>query len=305
MSKATDVIDKLKSNKRGYNYLRYPLNVGSYATQNILLININAISGSHFNATRAGKYKQVEGETPVVQQAGSNSLAEKMSGNNVRIDTSIALHMPANIETSYRSNWNASNLGTIGAIMDAWTGVGDLSEMSTWENMWNTSKEALPEILALTGIKMLDTLPGKIKDSYLWANQMVENPYVEVLFEGVSNRTFNFTFKFMAKSVEEQEMVRKIVDTLKFHRAPEKKLSKSNLYWSYPSTFDLTFLTKHGTENKWLFKISTCAMTDLNVQYGGENHFASHEDSSPFMTKITMGFTELSVLDKSLIKQGF
>jgi hypothetical protein len=305
-SKAQSVFDKLDGSKRKYNFLKYPLDVGTDATQNIMLININAISGSSFSSSGAGKYRTVEGDVPVVQQKGSNSLARKMGGNNVRIDTAIALHMPPTIETSYQSTWNASNLGTFGAIMDAWTGTGDLSEFSSWKSMWESSKEALPEVLALTGVKVADSiLPGKIKDSYLWANQMVENPYVEVLFEGVSNRTFTFTFKFIAKSAEEQVMIKKIIDTLKFHRAPEKKLSKSNLYWSYPSTFDITFLNKQGQQNNWLFKISTCALTDLNIKQGGENHFASFEDGSPFMTVVTMSFIELSVLDKSLIKQGF
>jgi len=304
-SKAQSVFDKLSGSKRQYNMLKYPLDVGTDATQNIMLININAISGSSFSSSAAGKYRKVEGDVPVVQQRGSNSLARKVGGNTVRIDTAIALHMPTNVETSYQSTWNTSNLGTMGAIMDAWTGSGDLTEFSSWKNMWETSKEALPEILKLTGVKVADSvLPGKIKDSYLWANQMVENPYVEVLFEGVSNRTFTFTFKFIAKSANEQKAIKEIVDTLKFHRAPEKKLSKSNLYWSYPSTFDITFLNKTGQQNNWLFRISTCAMTDLNVKQGGESHFASFEDGSPFMTVITMSFVELEILDKARIKNG-
>lgn len=305
-SKAKGVFDKLNSNKRQYKMFRYPLEVGSEATKNIMLININAISGSNHNASAAGSYRAVTGETPRVQQKGSNSLSRKMGANTVRIDTAIALYMPNTVESSYNSKWNTSELGTMGAIMDAYSGVGDLTEFSSWKQMWETSKEALPEILKLTGVKVADAvLPGKIKDSYLWANQMVENPYVEVLFEGVSNRTFTFTFKFIAKSKREQDEIKKIIDTLKFHRAPEKKLSKSNLYWSYPSTFDITFLDKTGQENKWLFKISTCALTDFNVKHGGDSYYSSYEDGAPFMTTISLSFTEMEVLDKARIKQGY
>lgn len=302
-TKTQTLFGKLGSNPRGYKFLKYPVNVDTEATQNILLININAISGSSY----AGKqYRVVEGDTARVQQKGSNSLSRGFNNNTVRIDTAIALHMPSTVQASYQSNWGASELGTVGAIMDAYNGTGDLTQFDTWKHMWNQSKDALPEILKMTGVKVADAvLPGKIKDSYTWANQMIENPYVEVLFQGVSNRTFNFTFKFVAKSQSEQLMVKQIIETLKFHRAPEKKMGGNNLYWSYPSTFDLSFLKKNGQENEWLFKISTCALTELTISQGAESHFASHADGSPFSTIITLGFTELEVLDKKRILQGF
>jgi hypothetical protein len=295
--------DKLASGKRQYKFLKFPLDVDTEATQNIMLININAISGSQY----AGKqYKVIEGDEARIEQKGSNSLARHFSGNTVRVDTAIALHMPPSIQTSYQSTWNASDLGIAGAVMDAWGGSGDMTSFEGWKNAWNTSKEALPEILKMTGVKVADAvLPGKIADAYTWANQMVENPYVEVLFKGVSNRTFNFTFKFIPRSLAEQIAIKEIVDTLKFHRAPEKKLNMSNLYWSYPSTFDIQFLKKNGQENEWLFKISTCALTDFNVQQGSDSHYASFADGSPFSTTISLSFTELEVLDKNRILQGF
>lgn len=302
-SRLKNLGSKLDKGKRKHKILKFPTNVDIDATQNIMMININAISGSSF----AGKqYRVVEGEQARVEQKGSNSLSKHFSGNTVRVDTSIALHMPATIQSSYQSNWNTSNLGLAGAAIDAWKSMGDLTEFETYKNIFNVGKEVLPEILTLTGVKVVDTfLPGNIKDAYTWSNQMVENPYVEVLFESVSNRTFTFTFKFIPRSQSEQKVIKEIVDTLKFHRAPEKKLARANLYWTYPSTFDITFLNKRGQENEWVFKMSTCALTDLNVQYGAESHFGSFEDGSPFSTTITMNFLELEVLDKQRILDGF
>lgn len=295
--------DKLNNGKRKYTFLKFPLDVDTEATQNIMLININAISGSQY----AGKqYKVVEGDEARIEQKGSNSLSRHFSGNTVRVDTAIALHMPPSIQSSYQSNWTVSELGVAGAVMDAWGGSGDMTSWEGWKGAWGATKEALPEILKMTGVKMADAiLPGKIADAYTWANQMVENPYVEVLFKGVSNRTFTFTFKFIPRNNAEQVAIKKIIDTLKFHRAPEKKLNLSNLYWSYPSTFDIQFLKKNGQENEWLFKISTCALTDLSVQQGSDSHYASFEDGSPFSTTITLSFTELEVLDKNRILQGY
>lgn len=302
-TKSQRLEEKLKGNKRKYNYLKFPLDVDTDATQNIMLININAISGSKYNGVQ---YRKVDGENSVVSQRSSNSLSRHFKDNTVRIDTSIALYMPQNIQSSYQSNWSTTDLGTTGAIVDAWNSFGDISDFNSWKNAWNVGKEVLPEIMKMTGIKVADALlPGKIKDAYTWANQIVENPYVEVLFNGVSNRSFSFTFKFIPKSKEEQIAIKKIEDTLKFHRAPERKENFKNLYWAYPSTFDIMFLKKNGQENEWLFKISTCALTDFSVQKGGDSHFASFEDGSPFSTTMTLSFTELEVLDKQRILQGF
>lgn len=295
---------KLKGGKRNHKLLQFPLDVTTSATQNIMLININAISGSKF--ANGNQYTVEEGTEAVNEQKGSTSLARHFKGNTVRIDTSIALYMPPSLQTTYQSNWATTDLGLSGAVVDGWKGMGDLTSMADWKNNWNTAKENLPSILAMTGIKMADTILGNgIKPAYLWANQTLENPYTEVLFNGVTNRTFSFTFKFIPKSRNEQLMIKQIIDTLKFHRAPEKKSNDINLYWSYPSTFDISFLKKDGTVNDWVFKISTCALTDLSIQQGSDSHFASYDDGSPFSTSITLSFTELEVLDKSRILEGF
>lgn len=295
--------EKMSKGKRKYKILKFPQDIDIEATQNIMLININAVSGSKY----AGKkYNVVQGEEAVVEQSGSNSLSRKFSGNTVRIDTAIALYMPPGISTSYQSNWQTTELGAAGAIIDAFTGIGDLSNFQTYQDIWNTGKAVAPEYLAMTAAAVASALtPFNVKDAATFYRQSVLNPYVEVIFNGVNNRTFSFTFKFIPRSQEEQLVVKDIIDTLKFHRAPEKKISGVNSIWSFPSTFDISFLKKNGQVNEWIFKISTCAMTDLQIQHGSDNGFSTFEDGSPFSTSITMSFTELEVLTKERHLQGF
>lgn len=294
--------DKLGSSKRKYNFLKFPLDVDTNATQNIFLININAQSGSKYEGKQ---YRVVTGEAKV-EQAGSNSLSRKFSGNTNRIDTAIALYMPPQIQTNYQANWKSSELGAIGAAIDAFTGIGDLTQFKTYQDIWNTGKAIAPEYIGMTAAAVAQALtPFNVKDAATFYRQSVLNPYVEVIFEGVTNRTFTFTFKFIPRSQEEQLAVKKIIETLKFHRAPEKKYSGVNSIWRFPSTFDISFLNKNGQENNWLFKISTCAMTDLNIQQGSDSHFATFEDGSPFSTTVTMSFTELEVLTKERHLEGY
>lgn len=293
---------KMGNEKRKYKIYKFPQDLDLEATQNIMLININAVSGSKYVGS---KYNAVAGEEAKVEQTGSNSLSRKFAGNTTRIDTAIALYMPPGIGSSYQSNWSSVELGAAGAIIDAFTGIGDLSNFSTYKDIWETGKSVAPDYLAMTAASIASALtPFNVKDAATFYRQSILNPYMEVIFNGVSNRTFNFTFKFNPRSRSEQEVIKTIVDTLKFHRAPEKKKANVNSLWSFPSTFDISFLKKNGQVNEWLFKISTCALTDFNVQYGDGNS-ATFEDGSFHSTTISLAFMELEALTKESHEQGY
>ena len=302
-SKLKTLSAKMGNGKRKYTFLKFPQEIDLEATQNIMLININAVSGSKY----AGKeYKEVEGEEAEVEKSGSNSLSRKFSGNTVRIDSAIALYMPPGLQTTYQSNWSNTELGAAGAMIDAFTGIGDLSNFQTYKDIWNTAKDVAPDYLGMTAAAIASALtPFNVKDAATFYRQSILNPYMEVIFNGVSNRTFSFTFKFIPRSRSEQETIKQIIDTLKFHRAPEKKKSNVNSLWNFPSTFDISFLKKDGQVNEWLFKISTCALTDMTVQQGSEGSYNSFEDSSPFSTTMTLQFTELEALTKERHLEGF
>lgn len=302
--KIQKIYERLDHNKRQYNILRFPEDIDVNGSYNVMFININAVSGSKY----AGKeYKIVDGEgtTPRYQESSSGSLARKLKGLTKRIDTSIALYIPNSIETSYGADWTSSDLGAVGAVFDAGTGVGDLTTAQGWKDVWDAAKIIAPEALLNTVTGAAQSLTGvNLNDAKNAYNRTVPNPYTEVLFNGVNNRTFSFTFKFIPKSQKEQQQIKKIIDSLKFHRAPEVKFGQVNNYWLFPSEFDITFLNR-TEENKYLFKVSTCVMTNMSVSQGGDSHFATHADGAPFQTEMTLEFMELELLTKERMEEGY
>jgi len=303
MSISSSMYKRLNNNKRGnYSVLAFPQDIDINGTQNVMFININVVDGSKY---AGAEYTIVDNEVPVYQQKTSGSLARKMSGLTKRIDKSVALYIPNNIQTTYGADWSASNLDTIGVMFDAATGIGDLSNIQTWKDMWDAAKTVAPEALLNTLAGATQTLTGlNTADAKQMYTRSVANPYTEVIFNGVQNRTFSFTFKFIPKSQEEQNIIREIVDLFKFHKAPEIKYGNVNNYWLFPSEFDISFLNK-GASNEYLFKISTCAMTNMTVNYGGDNNFSTYTDGSPFYTELTLEFMEMEVLSKERHKEGF
>jgi hypothetical protein len=308
-TKIQKLTEKASRSKRQQEVLRFPPDLETKGHGNIIRFNINVPSGSKYLGGAYGSPAGVDPATgkpatPRYMQSNSTSLARRFSENSVRIDTTIDLFMPAELTTSYNSNWNTSEIGVVGAGAEAAAGISNISNWDDAAQAWSTLKSSAGQAMANTLAGTVQALtPFNVKDLATLATNTQSNPYIEVLFEGLENRTFTFTFKMVPRNQKEQETVRQIVKTFKFHRAPENKIQGSSQYWLFPSTFDIMFLHKNK-ENPWIYKISTCAMTSFEVNHSPDGQFSAHDDGSPFATTITMSFVEMEQLTKDRIDSG-
>ena len=309
-TQAQVIADKIQTPSRIQTVLRFPQDLDTIGHGNVIRFNINVPSGSKYLGSEYGSAAGVDPSTgkpatPRYMESNSGSLARRFSGNSVRIDTTIDLYMPAKIDTTYSSRWNMTELGVTGTAADAAKGLAGIENWDEGAAVWETVKQSVPEIAANTVAGTIQALsPINAKDLKAVVTNTVSNPYMEVLFEGVDNRTFSFSFKMIPRNEQEQRTIENIVKQFKFHRAPEVKYSGNNQYWVFPSTFDITFIHKNR-ENPHLFKISTCALTSFSVDHSPEGQYSAHADGSPFATTITLEFTEMESLTKDRIKEGY
>ena len=70
-----------------------------------------------------------------------------------------------------------------------------------------------------------------------------------------------------------------------------------------PSMFDIQYMYKTN-ENQNLNKIGTSVLTKVDVEYGGDR-YVSHEGGVPQTTKLTLNFTELEIVTKDRIAEGY
>jgi hypothetical protein len=136
------------------------------------------------------------------------------------------------------------------------------------------------------------------------------NPYLEFLFKGVNARTFNMEFTFTPKNEKEARSARNIINLFKFHQMPE--YNRDNVlgeFYLYPSEFDI-YIFGTNTENKFINKFSTSALTSCTVSYNGSGqHSFFREDSelgaSPTVTHLALQFSELELMTRQRISQGY
>ena len=133
---------------------------------------------------------------------------------------------------------------------------------------------------------------------------VIENPNLELLFNGPALRTFQFTVRFTPRSGSESIRVRQIIRTLKERSSVKKGVALGglnnigdNLLLGTPDVFQLRYMRAGSRSSiKGLNKFKTCALTNISVDYSGEaGRWAAYAaDSQPITTLVTLGFAELT-----------
>ena len=228
--------------------------------------------------------------------------------NTRRISDSIAIYLPPNVEDSTTANYNDSKTGIAGFLVATGAAAmgGDAKKIAeslvagTEGILKDQTARAIGAVGELAGAEGAEQLVKK-------AFGEADNPYMEVLFDSMSLRTFTYNFNFAPKSEKEAEEVSKIIQLFRFHMAPELRPGV-NRFLGLPSQFDLhyMFLSSAGqsSENNFYNRIARCVLQDCKVNYT-PNGVKSFEDGGPTATTMTLTFKEIELLTKDKINEGF
>ena len=231
----------------------------------------------------------------------------------------IALPMPSNIQDSNSVSYEAGNLNNLAA-----TGLGIASDLigtnifdlkstrSTIQNLSNTlvgerdaegklknkdkpgilnneTVELVKKALAAQAINVfganvsLDSLLARSEGKIL-------NPNMELLFNNVTLRTFRFSFKMTPRDDREATSIKSIIRSLKKNMAA--KNVGTGLFLQTPNIFELQY-KKGNKPHPFLNLFKPCALSDMSVNYTGENVYATYADGTPLSMVMTLTFKEL------------
>lgn len=246
------------------------------------------------------------------------------------LKTAVALYLSDKPSSSYKAYWKDADIGAI-ASQPFQTAASKLSDSITQlgASVRNLSPEGLFDAFKGVGSAVGSALSGlgEAGAAYFLKNAnkgpigalgdieglvssglgVAVNPYTVQLFRNMGFRTFTFSYVFLPKNEAEYRQVQDIVKTFKTYMHPTKKAN--GIFLGYPGEFEIQYFYK-GIPNEHLFKISGCALTDLKVDYGG-NEFITFKPTgtlsggAPSEITLSMSFTELEILTEDRIREGY
>lgn len=236
-----------------------------------------------------------------------------------RIKSAISLYIPNDdIRFKTSADWNKESLtargGGLTTKLHLAQDVMSLARSSV-ENARNgygkySTGKTTSAMMAPWAIELVQTGMEKFfnfgKDDFLLGSfGFAINPNYLVLYKGLGLRDFSFKFVFVPSNQQEALNVRNIIKTFRFHAAPEVFNAQhgSARFHVAPSTFDIEFFYKNN-ENTKIPKISTCALTNIDVNYAPHS-WTTFVDGMPVMTEMQLHFQEMELITKDKINQGF
>ena len=250
----------------------------------------------------------------------SNSVTDvsSLQSNKATVlvdDGNILLPMPSNISDSNSVSYDADSMNSIAA-----TAVGLTEEMMTGvtfdknfvTSITNTADSVMGQVgefignnttlksyatkaLAAQAVNIfganvsLDSLLARGDGSIL-------NPNMQLLFKSPTLRTFRFSFKLAPRNPREATEVKAIIRSLKRNMAPrttgEQVSDGTGVFLQTPNMFKLRY-RKGNKDHPFLHRFKDCALSDMSVQYTGDNVYATYADGTPVSMILNLTFKEL------------
>ena len=124
---------------------------------------------------------------------------------------------------------------------------------------------------------------------------MILNSNLELLFSGVTLRTFPFSINFSPRNSRESAEVLSIIKALKSSMAAKKNASQGQggIFLRAPDVFQLRYL-HNGKDHPFLNRIKDCALTAMSVNYTNSGTYATYDDGTPVSIRMNLTFKELN-----------
>ena len=220
-----------------------------------------------------------------------------------RVSSAIALYMPQQILTAYQSKYEEDDISIAaetagGAILSAMSGGGFKGVAGT---LGAGAEEGVRSVLQ-KGAAL--AAPGSQALMAIHQGKVI-TPKMELMFRSVGRRSFSYEFNFIPKSEKEAIEVEKIVFEFKMQMSADFAGGgvQGQRRMTIPSTFDIEYMYK-GQGNSHLHKISTCVLEKMDVTYGGDK-FVAYAGGRPQSTKISLKFSEMEIITKKRVEEGY
>jgi hypothetical protein len=233
---------------------------------------------------------------------GSRTAFKSGKGDYKSLKETIFLPIPSNIQDGNSVSYADDTLDSLTANVynSIKSGVGQDQNLGAGAAITETLTGALNEITSPEALKVFTSslaaqaanIPfgGNMSVGQVLAREegQILNPNMELLFNGVSLRSFKFSFKMTPRDSPEAKNIAEIINKLKRSMAPKGE----GTFLQTPNLFQLTY-KKGPNIHPYLNLFKQCFLTDMSVNYTGEGVYATYNDGSPVSYVMDLGFKEI------------
>ena len=245
--------------------------------------------------------KKITGGSGLLRRSGPAFVSGR--GNIKNLQNTILLPMPSNVQDGNSVSYSDSKLDGLTASVYGAIAGGDIDpndQSNIFDRFKSVMEKAGASVVTQDAGKVFTknlaskaaNIPfnGNLSLGQVLARESGEilNPNMELLFNGVTLRSFRFSFKMTPRDAPEAENIRYIINTLKRTMAPRG----SGTFLQTPNMYQLTY--KKGVEiHPYLNMFKQCFLTDMAVNYTGEGVYATYSDGSPISYNLDLSFKEI------------
>lgn len=255
------------------------------------------------------KFKNIINNLKQVQNTNSTSNLEGEAGKGFELKTSIVLPLPIQGIT-YNSRIGIENASTktaqaIKSVVDAAIGADGIIKGASagvkqaWDVVSAQDSELLYSMLGAGGSALYQNNYGNIRDPLIAFTYSIPDP-----------RTFQYDFLMAPRNKQELYDIWNIIKTLKFYSHMQIQGNGAVRYYNMPGRFKIKYYTE-GNENIWLGKTKILGLTNIQSSIDTSNigfilnDFDKVSGNPPKVIAVTMSFTELSILNRDDINEGY
>jgi len=262
---------------------------------------------------KPGNILQSNQVTLMKQRKASSGLASVLDLTS-RITDSVALYLPANVENATSTGYQGFKTGMAGFLALSGLDVIDKIRNHDYEGaadgFMGMGGTIIYDMIRKAGISAFGaaTRGEGVQENFDKAFGQTMNPFIDVAFDTMGLRSFEYTFDFRPKSATESTEVDAIIKLFRFHMVPELK-GTNHRYMTLPSTFDIHYMyqtsPEEAEENPFYNKIATCVLEDCRVNYAPGETIQTFQSGAPTHITMTLKFMETEMLTKEKVNKGF
>lgn len=301
----------LSINPNEFVSMSYPSDLHSAKKGHYVKFLINALKESTFSTTTATTLN------PTTRSELFATSEVFISPERKRLTGAIELYMPDSVNMSYQASYQEDNQSDYlvpyyGALAQDLFGMyknGGTAPESQIQNFFSKKIDVTTDAIALARSALNSS--GIISaDALLNSQGVAINPQIQLLFKAVGLRQFQMEFMFSPKSKQESDSVRNIIQAFKFHAAPEvggtaSDGRSSGLFFRVPSTFNIEFYKKDGTQNPYVHRIGECVLENITVDHAPNGWSAFEGTGAPVQSRLSLQFRETDIVDKNKVLLGY